>query len=77
MNFVVTEVKPERREVRVEYGSISLTCRVLETNGLPYIQKPPYTFISSTDWHLFVDLVRNAWNERKEIENGNSNSNIR
>ena len=70
MEFVVTKVNPDTREVRVEYGSVSLTCRVLDTNGKPYIQKPPHTFIDPIDWPLFIDLVRSAWNERKEDKNG-------
>lgn len=73
MNFVVTGIRPERREVRVKYGPISLTCRVLDTNGLPYVQKPPYIFIDYEDWKDFVNLVRTAWGEQandKGVENG-------
>ena len=69
MDFLVTGVNNKRREIRVEYGSISLTCRVLETNGKPFIQKPPYTFIDPIDWPLFVGLVRSAWNERRSDGN--------
>ena len=69
MEFVVTEVVPERKEVRVEYGSISLLCRVHDTNGKSFVQKPPYTFINATDWPLFISLVRNAWNGRRSDGN--------
>ena len=69
MDFVVTAINPKKKEIRVEYGPISLTCRVLETNGLPFIQKPPYVFIQPEAWPSFVRLVRKSWYERRNDDN--------
>lgn len=72
MGFEVVEVLPATNEVKIRHGSLVMRCRVLVTNGRAFIQKPPYVYIDGDVWHYFIDLIREAWEGQRMMENGNN-----
>lgn len=70
MGFEVVEVLPVTNEVVVRHGSLTMKCRVLETNGRAFIQKPPYLHIDADVWLEFIQLVRDAYESERVMENG-------
>lgn len=68
MEFEVVEVIPERDQVKIGYGDLVLTVKVMEGGARVHVVRPPFVFIRGDAFRVFISTVRQAWRERKMID---------
>lgn len=72
MKFEAVGVDVEQRIVKVKYGELFLTCKIIKTeDGQPYVIKPKNVFVNREAFQDFLTIIRQAW---QKFSTGDTNS---